>query len=146
MILPEHLENVVKIVVCHGIFRELREKKPDIVVMKKLFLRAERFGIVPDEKKMKKLLREWIYNATFDLSSSPEDHFLMDILVDILDLMKRYTDDIEWWRLQNVYYRNGKQIYLLMSEQAEKGDADAVDWLNTFTQLGTILGIRYGEI
>ncbi|RJR19716.1 MAG: DUF3536 domain-containing protein [Nitrospiraceae bacterium] len=73
------------------------------------------------------------------LQDDPGNIGLMTEVRKILEVIRLLPVEINYWQVQNYYYRMAKTVYPEFSARADKGEADAVQWRSIFKYIGEML-------
>ena len=67
---------------------------------------------------------------------------LLQRLQDTIGLVLSLPFQVRLWEAQNTYYRMMREVAGDVSVRAERGDADARNWLDGFVKLGEPLKVK----
>ncbi len=84
-------------------------------------------------------VRHRLENIMEMLQDAPGNIPLMTEVRNMLEVIRLFPIDINYWQVQNFYYRIAKTVYRDFSAKANSGDAEAVQWRSIFKYIGEML-------
>lgn len=89
-----------------------------------------------DSTDLEFVIRKKVENIMECLNRNPSDFSLMVEIQRITTLLKLLPIEINFWYMQNIYYKMTKTIYKEFLLKAKSGDENAVRWIDVFKQIG----------
>lgn len=80
------------------------------------------------------------------LSNSPDDFSLLTAFVDLLQLLRSLPIEINYWEMQNHYFKAAKTIYHDFIGNADGGSESALLWVDAFKRIGELLSFNIDEV
>ncbi len=123
--------------------RRLLEKEDlDLVQIQELVNELKRWSFQPDRTTLSFLVSKRIDGLMDRFSRDPEDFSVLQKAENLLDIMGVLSLDLNLWKSQNVFFKVGKQKYVLMNEMARRGDENARKWVEQFDRLNNYLRVK----
>ena len=95
-----------------------------------------------NKKELEDALRQVIEKQAKESHSNPGDLKSLRRFAAAVDLASKLSFDINYYQTQNIYYELLKNGYPPMKLAAEKGDKNAMVWIEEFQDLGKKLSVR----
>jgi alpha-amylase/alpha-mannosidase (GH57 family) len=80
------------------------------------------------------------------LSDNPSDFALLSEVEKVLETIKLLPVTINYWQIQNVYYRMAKTTFREFLRRAKTADRDAQKWVEAFKYLGMLLFFNVSSV
>jgi alpha-amylase/alpha-mannosidase (GH57 family) len=138
--LPRMLLTVVEFVLNRDISKILEAEDVDIKRFKQLVEEMKRWSFKRDQVDFVFLAGHRISSLMKQLSDNPDNIYLLEKIIVILELLSQLSLDIDLWRAQNTYFAMGQRIYPDIISQAG-GNELADRWVKLFDHLGEILQV-----
>jgi alpha-amylase/alpha-mannosidase (GH57 family) len=87
-------------------------------------------------------LQENLERMMTALGAEPDDMDSLKNLVDGVSLAREMPFNVDLWKVQNLYWDMLQVHYLVVKQNAEKGNQYAREWIKDFGSLGELLKIR----
>jgi alpha-amylase/alpha-mannosidase (GH57 family) len=104
------------------------------------------WGIPLSAVDLEFLVRHRLENMMGHLSEEPGDLAQIDEMRKIVELLRPLPVEINYWQVQNGYFRTARLAYLDFFRRARVGDAEASAWLEAFRRLGDELWFNTGAV
>lgn len=140
--LPKHLIAVLEYVLNADIRNTLNEKEINIAALRRLVDDVKHWNIQLDNVILGYLATMKIDHLFDSWAENSDDLNLMKYLRDILVELERLNLELDIWKAQNVYFRNGKQKLIEKCEKRDQGDTSCNEWIDTFYALGNLIRVR----
>jgi hypothetical protein len=74
----------------------------------------------------------------------PDDLSPVEAVNTIIVLLQEIGVELDLWKAQNAYFSVAREAFPKIRARAERGDAEASRWVETFLSLGPHLKVRVG--
>ncbi len=81
-----------------------------------------------------------------ELAKDHENFSLLTRIGGTIGLLRSIPANINYWTIQNIYYRIAGRSLREISQRAESGDKDAGLWVDRFRQLGELIYFNTGTV
>ncbi len=114
--------------------------------IQELFRDIRRWNITVDSPSIEFSVRRRFESMMGRLQVQPSDlNYLLEI-EKVLELIKLLPGEINYWHMQNVYYKTADTFFREMSMKAAQGDEEASRCIATFKYLGELLNFNVSAI
>jgi (1->4)-alpha-D-glucan 1-alpha-D-glucosylmutase len=144
--LPKALHAAAEFVVNSDLRRAIVETFPDYDQVQSILERARMWDIELDTAGFAYTLQQTIERLVSQVQEHPDDPEFITRMQTLVDMAQSMPFVVDFWKIQNLYYRMANTNYVEMQERADDGDEDARNWANQFITLGDKLGIRMTEM
>lgn len=112
-------------------------------------------GIIEDIKKwnisidftdMEFIARHGIESLMAVMYKNPSDVSLLYEVRKVIDVLNSMPFEINFWYVQNIYYRMAKTVYRGFLSKARSGDEGAIRWVDEFRQMGQSMFFNTGSV
>jgi alpha-amylase/alpha-mannosidase (GH57 family) len=110
--------------------------------VERLLAEASGLGVDLDEEGLSYALERTLEDLVGRLGEAPMDVALLSRVEAVADLARKPPFRVNLWRAQNRCYEMLATAYPLLKEEAEAGEAPAVEWVGRFRDLAGKLGFR----
>ena len=120
--------------------KALLEEVLDIDKVQNLIGEMKKWDVPLDSVDIEFKVRHTLEGLMEKLCAFPSDITLLLEIQKRLELLRLLPIEINYWQIQNIYYRMAKTIYRdVFLKKRLSGDEDAVRWANTFKYIGEML-------
>ncbi|HYQ48508.1 MAG TPA: DUF3536 domain-containing protein, partial [Thermodesulfovibrionales bacterium] len=105
-----------------------------------------RWGLSVDGEGLEFILRRRGEEMMDALDSAPADPVRLSDVLALVVLLKSLPVQINFWQIQNSYFSMARGVYKEFTEGAKAGDAAALQWQETFRNLGELLSFNTSTI
>jgi len=99
----------------------------------------KRWNISIDSTDIEFIARHKIENLFDILHKNPKDPGLLLRIQKVLEMLKVFPVELNYWQVQNVYFVLAKTVCMEFLDKAAKGDKDAEKWISAFKYIGEML-------
>ncbi|MDD5010148.1 MAG: DUF3536 domain-containing protein, partial [Syntrophorhabdaceae bacterium] len=85
------------------------------------------------------IVRHRLEGFMMELFNDPANLPLLSRIQSIIELLRSIPVDIDYWTIQNIYYKIAKGSFEEFSARAANGDKEAEVWIEHFRQLGELI-------
>jgi alpha-amylase/alpha-mannosidase (GH57 family) len=142
MPLPEHFLQAARFTVNTDLVRLFQQQDVIPEQLERLTREADRWGLPIDRETIGYLAAEWTSGRMEQLAARPSDLDLLRSINATLVCFNRPPLELRLWKSQNIYVELGRKILNKLTAQAEKARPGAVERLEAFRNLGTLLRVR----
>ncbi len=140
--LPGVFSSIMEFILNDDLKKMLCAIEPDIPGMKRIIEQLKEWNFEPDTLSISYTFTQRLNACMEEYISSPEKTEVLDKIVNLMEALEPLSLRFERWRLQNLYFIIGKNLYPEMKTRAGEGDAEALNWTGLFSRLGTLLEVR----
>ncbi len=120
----------------------LEAASPDAAKLGAVLEEAANVGITLHEDGLGLAVEHTVERLADALRASPSDLGRLEELEGVVDLALRLPFEIDFWKVQNAYYRLLRQFLPARRRQADGGFDDARRWVERFLALGNKLSVK----
>lgn len=146
MPVPKAFRAAAELTLNTSLRRAFSEDEMDVDRIQELIRDLRRWSITLDSPDIEFTVRRRFESMMNRLQAQPLD---LDYLLEIqkgLELIKLLPAEINYWHMQNIYYRIADDSYRGVSAKAAQGDEKASTCLATFKYLGELLNFNVSTI
>lgn len=140
--LPKGLHTAVEFVLNADFRQAVKRESFDLERIKSILEEAQRAQVELDIVGLGYTLKETLESLIISLYHNPMDIPLLEKIITIVELAHTLPFNVDFWRVQNVYYNMVRTAYPTFKGQADGGASHAQTWLRHFVALGERLGVR----
>ncbi|HET9441665.1 MAG TPA: DUF3536 domain-containing protein [Longimicrobiales bacterium] len=143
--LPEAFKTTAEYVLNTDLRRTLSRHPLDMQRVRELLEEVQSAKVELDTKGVAYALERSMERVSRELANTPEDEALLSTLESLATTGRSLSFDVDVWQVQNIYFDLMKQHYPRMRALSAEGDAQAMQWVGSFTRLGEQLDISVGQ-
>jgi hypothetical protein len=125
--------------------RALEENAPDPSKLSSVLDEARDVGIALHEDGLALAVELALERLADGLRASPADPSRLEELEAVVDLARQLPFEVDFWKVQNAYYRLWKSFLPGRVREADAGFEDARRWVERFRSLGRKLAMNVTE-
>ena len=144
--LPRTLHAAAEFVINSDLRRAAGEGSPDREEVQALLERAHMWDIQLNTSELAYTLEQTMGRVASQVSRHASELDALHSLEALVDVAHMMPFGVDFWKIQNTYYRLMTSLYIEMQECADDGDEDAQAWVTQFITLGDKLGVRVTEM
>ena len=122
--------------------RELEAEEPDVARLQAILEEARTVGIDWHEDGLGLAVQHTIERLSDGFRGNPADLARLEGLEGMVDLAHALQFEVDFWKVQNAYYRMLVQLLPGRRREADGGFADAAQWVDRFLALGEKLSVN----
>jgi alpha-amylase/alpha-mannosidase (GH57 family) len=122
--------------------RELEEGEPGVARLESVLEEARNVGIALHEEGLGLAFEQTVERLAEALRASPGDLARLESLEGVVNLARTLPFEVDFWKVQNVYYGMLRKVLPARRREAESGFEDAGRWVERFLALGNELSVR----
>ena len=96
-------------------------------------------GVPLASEEMEFTARHRVEQMLKELEEDPSAFTLLQEIREVIELLKPLPLEINYWQMQNIYYRMAKTAYMDFLLRARSGDKVAQNWIEAVKRLGQSL-------
>lgn len=116
--------------------KEFSEAEVSVEKVKALSDDIRRWHVPLSAVDLEFLVRHRVEDMMRRLLGDPSDEKLIGEITKIVELLQQLAVDVNYWQIQNDFYRAARMAYLDFLRSARSGDAAAGSWVDAFRRLG----------
>jgi alpha-amylase/alpha-mannosidase (GH57 family) len=140
--LPRPLHATAEIVLNRNLLEAFRAQELDLQLIRSLLEEARVLEVGLEGAGLEYALRKALERLTERFHQDPYDLDSCQQLVAAVMLGKDLPFEVDFWRVQNIYYEMLISVYPQWRQRAEQGHEEARAWVEHFVALGEKLSIR----
>lgn len=140
--LPEAFKRTAEYVLNTDLRRTLTRDTPDLERLTDLLTEVHAAKVPLDAKGLSYAFEGTLAQLAAALAAEPNNVHRLSTLESIATIARSMPFDVDLWQVQNIYFALLEQHYPSFQARAEQGDADALDWTQTFEKLGERLAVH----
>ena len=144
--LPRALHAAAEFVLNSDLRRAIGETMPDQEYIQSILERVHMWNIELDTVAFTYTFQQTIEQLVAQVREQPDDLGLLQTMDRLLDVASSMPFEVDFWKIQNIYYKIASTIYVEMQERADDSDDDARAWAEQFIALGNKLGVRVTQM
>ena len=125
--------------------RALESEELDTGQLAAILEEAKNVGVTLHEDGLGLSVEHAVERLADRLRSSPSDLRRVEELEAVVDLTRQLPFEVDFWKVQNAYYRLLRQLLPGRRREAEGGFEDARRWVERFLSLGEKLKVKVGD-
>jgi hypothetical protein len=122
--------------------RQLEASEPEPEALSAILEEAKSVGVALHEDGLGLAVEGTVDRLFEELRRAPNDPERLDRLERMVDLARSLPFEVDFWRVQNGYYRMLVQLLPARRREAEGGFDDAARWVERFLALGEKLSVK----
>ena len=126
--------------------KEFQKDDIDIEKIDAIIKDIQKWRVSFDLTDAELILRRKTERFMMELSGDPENLSLLLRIQSAIGLLRSIPANINYWTIQNIYYRVARGSFRELSLRAESGDKDAGVWTDRFRQLGELIYFNTGMV
>jgi alpha-amylase/alpha-mannosidase (GH57 family) len=126
--------------------RAIEDGEIDVEKIRSILNEIRKWRVPLDQVDIEFTLRHTLERAMSRLAVNPADPGSLSRVADLIGLLPSMEFETNLWRVQNIYFKMAKTVYLDFLSKAMAADEDAVKWVETFTQIGRGLFFNLGAV
>ena len=123
----------------------LEAQELDVAVLAAILDEAKTVGIALHEDGLGLAVEHAVERLADGLRTSPSDSGRLETVEAVVDLARQLPFEVDFWKVQNAYYRLLQNLLPARRREAEGGFEDARQWVERFLSLGRKLSVLGGE-
>ncbi len=116
--------------------------EPSVPQLESILDEARTVGVPLHEDGLGLGVQDTLERLAEGLGSDPADTRRLETLDGLVRLARTLPFEVDFWKVQNAYYRALRGLYPARRRAAEEGSAEARKWVNRFLALGERLSVR----
>ena len=136
---PDEFSAAAKFALNYEIRRDFEGERIDVDGLMALTEELKRWNISIDATDIEFIARHKIESLFDALHENPKDLSLLLRIQNVLEMLKVFPVELNYWQVQNVYFNLAKTVCIEFLEKAAKGDKDAGKWVAAFKYIGEML-------
>ena len=134
--LPKRFQMVVDFTLNSDLLDALSPEAADLKRAREIIAQVGRTGVTLDTVTLEYALRQVIERLSHRFLADPTRPGLLKQLDDTVDLAASLPFDVRLWEAQNIYYSVMQDHIVRVRARAQRGDSEALAWLDSFAKLG----------
>ena len=139
---PRGFRLAAELALATSLRRALEAPAPDPTRLSAILEEARNVGVVMHEDGLGLAVEHTLERLAEGLRGSPSELARLEELVAVVDLARQLPFEVDFWKVQNVYYRLLKTLLPGWRREAEAGFEDARRWMERFLALGEKLSVK----
>ncbi|MEW6173623.1 MAG: DUF3536 domain-containing protein [Bacillota bacterium] len=139
---PKALHTAAEFVLNTNLRRALANEPLNLDRINTLMSEARRWNVPLDRAGLAYALKKSLERMAVKLRATPDDLILLKNLEAATGLAASLPFDIDFWKVQNIYYELLQTVCTDFKKRAAQGDEEAQEWLDYFTVLGDNLRVK----
>lgn len=123
----------------------LEAAAPDPPVLSAILEEARNVGITLHEDGLGLAVEQTLERLADGLRGSPSDLVRLEELEAVVDLARQLPFEVDFWKVQNAYYRLAQLMLPGRRQDAASGSGDARRWIERFLVLGEKLAVKVAD-
>ncbi len=140
--LPNAFRAAAELVLNVDLRRSVEDFPSDPEEVQRLLDEARSLGVTLDTKGLGYALERALEGLLERLGEHPEDPDLLRRVQSVVALARSTPFAIDLWRAQNRVYEMRRNLFPVLQQQAEDGDAEAGEWVEGFRKVAEELQVR----
>jgi alpha-amylase/alpha-mannosidase (GH57 family) len=139
--LPQELHATAEFVLNAGLRRAFREDPLPLEQIHDLLGEASLFHVVLDGPGLSFVLRGTLHRLATRLAAQPGEFRTLQDLTAAVGLATTLPFEVDFWKIQNAYFRLPAEVVSSQREAAKGGDVPSQEWITCHEVLGTLLHV-----
>jgi hypothetical protein len=140
--LPNAFRAAAELVLNVDVRRSIESFPSDPENVQRLLDEARSLGVTLDTRGLGYALERALDGLLMRLVDNPEDPQLLHQVESVVALSRTMPFSIDLWRAQNRVYEMRQTLFPVLQQHAEKGDAEAREWVEGFRKVAEELLVR----
>lgn len=136
MPVPDAFLDVAGFVLNQDMRRIVSKKETDVNEARSVFTEMQRWGINVDGVSIEYDLRRNLRKMMKRFYEDPSNITCLTEIRTIIELASVIHVTLNLWHAQNIYYRVTRSLYAAMLERSERGEPEALTWIDVFQETG----------
>ena len=120
----------------------LQHEEIDLQDLQNHLMEIEKFSFNIDQQEIAAMIGKRLVKMMNHFAGRLENIEIIKKMVNLLSLAMQYKIDINFWKIQNMYYRIGRESYHEFLNKAAAENHLSEDWIGSFRELGSLLNIK----
>ncbi|MCL0086271.1 DUF3536 domain-containing protein [Thermodesulfovibrionales bacterium] len=143
---PEAFRAATEFTLNIDIERAFLEDELDIERIQNLIDDIKKWGVSLDFINLEFRARHKFERMIRKLYLNPSDFTQLLEIQKALEALKLLPVEIDYWQMQNIYYKIAKTTFMKFLLNAKTGDEDAIRWIEVFKYLGEMLSFDISSV
>lgn len=139
---PKTLYTAAEFVLNTSLCKAFTDEKLDLGHIGALLREVEISNVLLDKASLKYALEQSLRRLGEQWKEQPQDNSLLEHLDSVIGLALSLPFEVDFWKVQNIYYTLMQTVYSESQIKSEQGDEDAKQWIDRFNALGEKLKVR----
>lgn len=113
----------------------------DLARARLLMTEAETLRVRLDHAGLAYVVQQTLEQLAIEFERGPDDIATLERLADLAASANALPFEIDRWKVQNLYYGIGQDLYPDRLDRTRTGDADAARWVDLFAAVGKQIGV-----
>ena len=118
----------------------------DVDRLQQLFGELSRWNVATGSMDIEFAARHRLESMMEELYARPSDPDCMTNIRQLLETMRMLPGEVNYWQMQNIYYKMAKSSYKEFLSRSQQGDKEAQRWTAGFEYLGELLHFNVPSI
>jgi alpha-amylase/alpha-mannosidase (GH57 family) len=140
--LPKALAGSAEFALNAELKKLLEAQDVDLPQLQKVIEDVKKLSVEVDTKTLNFIASAHVSTLMERLLRKPKDRTLLQVIEKMLKLLDGLPLKPDLWKAQNIYFSICKDHHDSMLRKAQGGSASATKWIERFTNLGRLLGVR----
>ena len=139
--LPEAFKTTAEYVLNTDLLRTLSREPLDLERVRELLEEVQSAKVKLDSKGLAYAFQRTLERLAHKLAAAPTDIGNLVALQATATTARSLQFEIDVWQVQNIFFALLEEHYPAYAARANQGDAEAIEWTQTFEKLGEQLGV-----
>jgi alpha-amylase/alpha-mannosidase (GH57 family) len=139
---PRGFRMAAELALARALRQELAAEVPDVARISAILEEAENVGIRFHEDGLELTVRHTLERLSDALRSTPHEPGLLENLDVLVRVARSLPFEVDFWKVQNTYYRMLGEALPESRKAAATGQAGAREWVDRFLALGERLSVK----
>jgi alpha-amylase/alpha-mannosidase (GH57 family) len=122
--------------------RIFEEETLDKAKLNRLIDEVNRWAVRLDTTTIGFSVNSWVNAIMENLSNDPKQIQLYEQIIDVMEIIKPLSLSLNLWKAQNNYFLININVFDSIKSDADRGDSNARNWIDSFIKLGSYLHVR----
>jgi alpha-amylase/alpha-mannosidase (GH57 family) len=141
---PRGFRMAAELALARGFRQELEAPVPDVARISAILEEAGNVGIQFHEDGLGLAMRHTLERLSDALRANPREPGLLENLEDLVRVAHSLPFEVDFWKVQNTYYRMLQETLPESRKAAGSGQEGAREWVDRFLALGESLSVKVG--
>ena len=137
--LPTAFRTAAELTLNLDLKRVFMEERIDVDRARSIAEDIKRLEVPMASEELEFIARRRVEQMLDELAENPSAFTLLQEIREVIELLKPLPIEINFWQMQNIYYRMAKTAYMDFLRSAKAGDQDAHNWIEAVKRLGKSL-------
>lgn len=142
MHIPQMLRQNLEIVINSEILKFLKSDADNPEKLENLAVEALKWKVVLHKTEMEFAATEKLFDLISKVESNLSDNRRLESMNGIFEQLKQLSITPDLWRIQNRYFKLGKEHLTDKEFAAEVGNQEDVEWMEAFLKLGEYINVK----